>query len=86
MSSDIVEKLRLLVPSDPSRASIDAITEIKRLNEYIKRQAMDILLCKEGNDMLHKENTRLRAALREIIADSFSVYAIQVARAALEEK
>ena len=32
------------------------------------------------------ENERLRAALREIIADSFSVYAIEVARAALEEK
>jgi hypothetical protein len=29
---------------------------------------------------------QLEAALREVIADSFSVYAIEVARAALEEK
>ena len=29
--TDIVEKLRLLVPSDPSGASIDAIAEIERL-------------------------------------------------------
>lgn len=29
---------------------------------------------------------QLEAALREIIADSFSVYAIEVARAALEER
>ena len=41
----------------------DARTENMRLNEYIKRQAMDILLCKSGNDTLHEENTRLRAAL-----------------------
>ena len=33
---------------------------------------------------LEAEVERLRAALRDIIADSFSVYAIQVARAALE--
>lgn len=45
--------------------------EIERLNEYIKRQAMDILLCKRGNDMLHEENTRLRAALR----NAYEVYA-----------
>lgn len=32
------------------------------------------------------EIERLRAALRDIIADSYSVYAIQVARAALEGK
>jgi hypothetical protein len=32
-----------------------------------------------------RENERLRAALEEIIQDSFSVYAIQVARAALKE-
>lgn len=35
---------------------------------------------------LMTENERLRAALREIIADSFSVYAIEVARAALDGK
>ena len=35
---------------------------------------------------LRAENERLRAALQDIIADSFSVYAIQVARAALEGK
>lgn len=33
---------------------------------------------------LRAENKRLRAALREIAADSFSVYAIEVARAALD--
>ena len=32
------------------------------------------------------EIERLRSALQDIIADSFSVYAIQVARAALEAK
>ena len=32
------------------------------------------------------EIEKLRAALREIVADSFSVYAIQVASAALEVK
>ena len=33
-----------------------------------------------------EEIERLRAALQDIVVDSFSVYAIQVARAALEEK
>lgn len=32
---------------------------------------------------LRAENERLRAALRDIITDSFSVYAIQIARAAI---
>ena len=32
---------------------------------------------------LRAENERLRAALQDIIADSFSIYAIEVARAAL---
>ena len=45
----------------------DARTENMRLNEYIKRQAMDILLCKSGNDTLHEENTRLRAALESVM-------------------
>lgn len=35
---------------------------------------------------LRAENERLRAALQDIIADSFSVYAIQVAREALGGK
>lgn len=38
------------------------------------------------NACCHEEIERLRAALREIIADSFSVYAIEVARAALEDR
>ena len=33
---------------------------------------------------LRADNERLRKALQDIITDSFSVYAIQVARAALE--
>ena len=35
-------------------------------------------------EALRADNERLRAALQDIIADSFSVYAIQVARAVLE--
>jgi hypothetical protein len=37
-------------------------------------------------DRLTAEVQRLRAALEEIIQDSFSVYAIQVARAALNKE
>lgn len=40
----------------------------------------------DGAATLRAANERLRAALQDIIADSFSVYAIQVARAALEGK
>lgn len=38
---------------------------------------------KDTINSLRAENERLRAALEEIILDSYSVYAIQVARAAL---
>lgn len=34
--TDIVERLRLLVPSDPSGASIDAIAEIERLRAALR--------------------------------------------------
>lgn len=34
--TDIVERLRLLVPSDPSGASIDAIAEIERLRAALE--------------------------------------------------
>ena len=40
MTSNIVERLRLLVPSDPSGASIEAINEIIRLRAA--RQAAEM--------------------------------------------
>ena len=43
------------------------------------------LLARRGADAADRIE-QLEAALREIIADSFSVYAIEVARAALEER
>ncbi len=67
MSSDLVDTLRKLAAIDNCQVSLAAADKIERLNEYIKRQAMDIILCKNGNDMLHEENTRLRAALHDVL-------------------
>ena len=49
-------------------------------------KASELFALAAERDALRAENEKLRAALRDIIADSFSVYAIEVARAALEEK
>lgn len=59
-----------------SNAVLDAAGAIKRLRGDVGTAAGDITA-------LRAENEKLRAALQEIIADSFSVYAIQVARSAL---
>ena len=96
MSSDLVHTQREI--DNLINLLSDARTENMRLNEYTKRQAMDIILCKSANDTLHEENTRLRAALREIVRledewvpqtqDDYSYggYAVcsHIARAALE--
>lgn len=42
--------------------------ENERLSAYAKRAAMDVLLCKDGNILVHEENERLRAALWDIHA------------------
>lgn len=70
-----------------NRASAEEMLhEIKRLRAGgCARDQGLTQYCAEAAAMA-AENERLRAALAEIIQDSFSVYAIQVARAALTEK
>jgi len=67
--------------------------EIEALKAEIASLRADNERLREANETwassYHAEyyaNVRLREALQDIIADSFSVYAIQVARAALEGK
>jgi hypothetical protein len=71
-------------------AAFPTAEEAKEAEEWIKanpgRPFSDY--CSPGGlqvKRLTAEVERLRAALEEIIQDSFSVYAIQVARAALKE-
>ena len=40
--------------------------ENERLSAYAKRAAMDVLLCKDGNILLHEKNEKLRAALEPL--------------------
>ena len=61
----------------------DEITRLRAENERLREWNREIAL--NAREFV-AENERLRAALQDIIADSFSVYAIQVARAALEGK
>jgi len=71
----------------------DWVRESERLRVEVKKMRADIAYADKHASKVEgllwgtaKENEKLRAALEEIIQDSFSVYAIQVARAALEEK
>lgn len=77
--TDIVERLRLLVPSDSSGAAFDAVNEITRLrNElHIAQVWSERLIAGREQDMteitaLRAEVERLRAALDMI--DSISVH------------
>ena len=50
-----------------AEATITALrAENERLSTYAKRAAMDVLLCKDGNILLHEENERLKEWNREI--------------------
>jgi hypothetical protein len=78
----------------------EALDEITRLTAEVEQNAIDLEEYRRDVERLRSvtvvqeslirkseaENEKLRAALEEIIQDSFSVYAIQVARAALEGK
>jgi hypothetical protein len=58
--------------------------QITRLTAEVRVRQTIVEEARDERDAALAENEKLRAALREIIADSFSVYAIEVARAALE--
>ena len=65
--------------------------EVERLSAYAKKAAMDVLLCKDGNILLHEENEKLRAALREYVCNcpknTCEYFPCgEFARVALEEK
>ena len=84
-----VEKLREEIKHSRQEHAILVETldaEIERLRGQVEFEKK----CRnDAFDELKKQDAeieRLRAALREIIADSFSVYAIEVARAALDGK
>jgi type II secretory pathway component PulM len=88
--TDIVERLRILAAVDNCQASIEAADEITRLRAEVEKMRADIAYADKHASKVEsllwgtaKENEKLRTALEEIIQDSFSVYAIQVARAAL---
>ena len=81
--SDIVSLLR----ERPYRLASESNTEMQvRRQSEREYAAHEIEVLRLEKARLAAENDRLRAALREIIADSFSVYAIEVARAALDGK
>ena len=64
---------------------VERLRETASCADYI----VDREIAAEAADTITRltaEMEKLRAALEEIIQDSFSVYAIQVARAALEGK
>lgn len=100
--TDIVERLRFLVPSDSSGAAFDAVNEITRLrNELHLSQEWPLRIIAEREEdckeitALRAENKRLRAALEETLntpRDANKTYAelfVEVCcelRAALEEK
>jgi len=77
--SDISNVLRKVIELDISLGldgTQEALDEITRLTAEVEQNAIDL-------EEYKRDVERLRAALEEIIQDSFSVYAIQVARAAL---
>lgn len=62
------EAMEMLL-TDVRRTDLDMSglkAENERLSAYAKRAAMDVLLCKDGNILLHEKNEKLRAALRQI--------------------
>jgi hypothetical protein len=70
-------------------ATLELLTLAHEVVLLRKERAEATVLMEQAADDLEKlkaELERLRAALEEIIQDSFSVYAIQVARAALKEE
>jgi len=69
----------------PLRATPTATTNALPGTGHCHRDELDEILDEKNAliDRLTAENEKLRVALEEIIQDSFSVYAIQVARAAL---
>ena len=59
------EAMEMLL-TDVRRTDLDMSglkAENERLSAYAKRAAMDVLLCKDGNILLHEKNEKLRAAL-----------------------
>lgn len=80
-AADIIESLRQKTQYWPDNAERDAVIrhqkeEIERLRDWNEEIALNAR-------KLIADNERLVAALRDIITDSYSVYAIQVASAAL---
>ena len=67
-------------------SQIDAIIRAIPVQYLLAPPDGGVVTVAEGVQRMAADIKRLRAALREIVADSFSVYAIQVARAALEKK
>ena len=48
--------------------------EVERFTAYAKRAAMDVLLCKDGNILLHEENEKLRKELDEAQREITQLY------------
>jgi hypothetical protein len=62
------EAMEMLL-TDVRRTDLDMSglkAENERLSAYAKRAAMDVLLCKDGNILLHEKNEKLRAALEPL--------------------
>lgn len=88
---DIVERLQNEewpgeIPLNVVDMIDDAADEITRLRGENERLRAANETWANSYHAEYYANVKLRAALQDIIADSFSVYAIQVARAALEGK
>lgn len=84
--SDISNVLRKVIELDISLGldgTQEALDEITRLTAEVERLRSLTVIQETLIRKAETENEKLRAALEEIIQDSFSVYAIQVARAAL---
>jgi hypothetical protein len=69
--SDIVERLRLLVPSDSSGAAFDGVNEIARLTAENEKLGRDYQSARDAHDKVLAENEKLRAALRSIAANTY---------------
>lgn len=69
--SDIVDRLRLLVPSDSSGAAFDGVNEITRLTAEVERLRSLTVVQESLIRKSEAANEKLRAALRE----AYEVYA-----------
>lgn len=72
-----------------NRDILDKLRWLSNDMEYMEVPGEWLLPVTEAHSIIvrqREEVERMRAALRDIITDSYSVYAIQVARAALEGK